>query len=115
MFELLPKRQGCLLNDILGVRDVRDQGGHVSENLTLAAQEEREEPLLRGVGITGVARRIWRHSSISTSTSPKLRLLDNKFRFCRSMAVRMELEPQQEARVRSCGCCSRTGRAEFQV
>jgi hypothetical protein len=44
--ELLPQRQCGLLNNIFGVRDVRDQGGHVTEDLPLAAEEQRKKPLL---------------------------------------------------------------------
>jgi hypothetical protein len=46
--KLLPKGQSGLLNNILRVRDIRDQGGHVTKDLALASQEQRKKPLLHG-------------------------------------------------------------------
>src|ERR1041384_1916579 len=44
--KFFPKRNGRLLDDVLGIDDVGDEDGDVTKNFAFAPQEKREELLL---------------------------------------------------------------------
>src|SRR4051812_25485102 len=77
--KFLPKGDGRLLNNVLRVRDIRNQRGDVAKNFPLTAQKQREKLLLGSVLISKTVRRIWRHEADSINTSALFKKVDKFF------------------------------------
>src|SRR5205814_151706 len=54
--KFLPERDGRLLNNILRVRDIRNQRGHIAKDFPLTAQKQREKLLLGSVLVPKTVR-----------------------------------------------------------
>lgn len=77
--KFLPKSDGRLLNNILRIRDIRNQRGHIPKDFPLTAQKQREKLLLGSVLVPKTVHRIRRHEADSINTSALREKLDKLF------------------------------------